>query len=262
MFDFTDRVVIVTGAANGMGEVTAHSFAAAGATVVMIDRDAERTPLVEEAVRAAGGTATSFVADVQEEGLVQEIVEKVVADHGRIDVVDNNAAAIELGAQETPVGDMSGDFLLATMRGTALPGMLLTRHVLPVMVAQGGGSIVNIASVSGIAGETFMTAYGMAKAAVIQLTRSTAVQYGRHGIRCNAIAPAFVATRNNDLYAPPELRKVYERNVPLGFVAQPRHIADTALFLASDHAAYISGQVIAVDGGLSASAATNADMGM
>lgn len=197
MFDFTGRVVVVTGAANGMGEVTSHLFAKAGATVIAIDRDTERLPKVEEAIRAEGGTVVAFLGDVQEDERVREIIEQVVVDHGRIDVVDNNAAAIELGAQDTMLHELSGDFIMDTMRGTALPGFLLTKHVLPVMITQGSSSIVNIASVSGMAGETFMSGYGMAKAAVIQLTRATAVQYGRYGIRCNAISPAYVNTENN-----------------------------------------------------------------
>jgi NAD(P)-dependent dehydrogenase (short-subunit alcohol dehydrogenase family) len=260
MTDFSGRVVIVTGAAGGIGEITAHTFARAGAQVVLLDRDRKRLPEVVEAIAATGLHAQGHVVDLCEEEQVRSVLTAVVEDYGRIDVVDNNAAALELSAQDDP--DLAGlacHDLVNIFKADVLPGFLMTKHVLPTMLSQRSGSVINIASVTGMAGEIGLTAYGMAKAAIIQMTRATAVQYSKQGIRCNAISPAYVTTPNNEIYAPKGLQEIYERNMLTPRVTAPQDVANAALFLGSDESAMITGQVLAVDGGLGAASPIVAD---
>lgn len=259
MTDFTGRVVIVTGGADGMGEATVHTFARAGAVVVIADRNAERAALVEAQVREAGGDAHAIVTDVREPEQVEALVSQVRARWGRIDVLDNNAAALELTVDDPGVLDLEPGVVMETLRGNVFAAYLTTRAVLPAMLDRGRGAIVNIASVSGLAGELGLSAYGISKAALIQLTRAVATQHGRHGICCNAVAPAYVTTRNNATYAPPELAEIYARNASAPQVAAPQDIADAVFFLASDEARMITGHVLPVDGGLVASSSIVAD---
>ncbi|MCU1477818.1 MAG: hypothetical protein JWQ64_2511 [Subtercola sp.] len=250
--EFAAKVAIVTGGANGMGERVAHTLAEAGATVVVADRDAERGALVVDEIGAAGGVAYFSHVDVSVESEVKHLIESVLSSHGRIDVIDNNAAALELTANDGPIAELEADVFTDSLRGDLFAPFLCCKYVIPAMVQGGGGSIINMASVSGFAGELTLSAYGIAKAGVMQLTRAVATQYGRQGIRCNAIAPSFVTTRNNDLYAPPELQGIYERVTPVDRVPSPQDIADAVAFLASERSQMINGQVIAVDGGLRA----------
>jgi len=259
MTGLAGRVAIVTGAANGMGERAAHTLAARGATVVIADKDADRAPLVEKEIKAEGGDALAVVTDVSDEKQVRALVDTVVERFGRIDFLDNNAAALELTGQDPDVIGLDPAVFLGTMRGNVFAPFLCCKYVLPVMLERGGGSIVNMASVSGMAGELTLTAYGISKAAVIQLTRAVATQYGKHGIRCNAIAPAYVRTRNNEIYAPPELAGIYARNMATASVADPQDIADLVGYLASDESRLITGQVIPVDGGITGSSPIVAD---
>ena len=242
-----------------MGDVTAHTFARAGAQVVLLDRDADRLPAVVEAITAEGGRAQGHIVNLCEEEQVRSVLASVVENYGRIDVVDNNAAALELSALDPELSGLDGHVLVDIFKADVLPGFLMTKYVLPTMLSQGSGSIINIASVTGMSGELWLTGYGMAKAAVIQMTRATAAQYSKQGIRCNAISPAYVTTPNNEIYAPKGLQEIYERNMLMPRVTAPQDIANAALFLGSDESSFITGQVLAVDGGLTTSSPIVAD---
>lgn len=257
--EFQDRVAIVTGGANGMGERVAHTLAARGATVVIADKDGPRAELVEQEIIEAGGRAHAIVADVSIEEQVAELVDKVFTDHGRIDVLDNNAAALELTAEDPAVADLDAEVFMNTMRGNLLGPFLCCKYTIPKMLATGGGSIVNMASVSGMLGETSLTAYGISKAAVIQLTRAVATQYGKQNIRCNAVAPALVMTRNTTEWMPKEFKGIYLRNSLTPYVGDPQDIANVVAFLASDAARYMTGHVHPVDGGIAAASPIVAD---
>ncbi|WP_169988464.1 SDR family NAD(P)-dependent oxidoreductase [Microbispora sp. H10836] len=259
MAEFDGRVAIVTGGANGMGEQVAHTLAAEGATVIIADRDAERAHLVELEIREAGGDAHAVVVDVSEENQVKDLVDKVITRFGRIDVLDNNAAALELTAEDPDVVALDSAVFMDTMRGNVLGPFLCCKYVIPVMLSQGGGSIINMASVSGMAGETSLTAYGISKAAVIQLTRAVATQYGKQRVRCNAIAPALVMTRNTSEWMPKEFKDIYLRNSLTPYVGEPQDVANVVVFLASDKARYMTGHVIPVDGGIKAASPIVAD---
>lgn len=259
MGEFDGRVAIVTGGANGMGERVSHLLAAGGATVVIADKDAERSPLVAGQIRAAGGDAHAVVVDVSEEDQVADLVARVMTDFGRVDVLDNNAAALELTADDPDIVGLDAEILMSTMRGNVLGPFLCCKHVIPYMVAAGGGSIVSMASVSGMRGETSLSAYGMSKAAVIQLTRAVATQYGKQGVRANAVAPALVMTRNTTEWMPSEFKDIYLRNSLTPYVGQPDDIAEVVLFLASDRSRYMTGAVVPVDGGITAASPIVAD---
>ena len=209
---FDGRVAIVTGGANGMGEAVVHTLSRRGAVVVIADLDAERATLVQDEASRGGRVVVSIPTDVRDEEQVKALVAKVVADYGRIDILDNNAADLELTAFDPDLMGVESATFEATMRGNVLAPFLCCKYVIPEMLKVGAGSIINMASVTGLLGETTLTAYGVSKAAIIQLTRMVAVQYGKHGIRCNAIAPSLVNTRNNQTYMPTEFWSIYERH--------------------------------------------------
>lgn len=259
MTDFTKRVVVITGGANGMGEREAHTFAEHGAQVVIIDRDAENTQRVESEVKSAGGRISSIVTDLRDEDNVRNAIAKIKEQYGRIDVIDNNAAALELTANDFDVATTDTQNFVDTLHGDILPAFLMCKYTIPLFLEQGGGVIVNIASVSGLLGESTLTGYGVAKAGVIQLTRALAVQYSKHGIRANAVAPAYVKTPNNKVFAPKQLNDIYKRAMLTPDTVPMQAIADAVLFLASDEAEYITGHTLPVDGGLTASSPIVAD---
>lgn len=259
MTDFTGRVVVITGGANGMGEVAAHTFAKAGATVVIADIDSERSLLVEAEVRARSGDCHSIETDVREPDQVAALIEQVRARWGRVDVLHNNAASLHLTADDKQVLTTDDEIFLETLRGNLFSTWLMTKAVLPLMIERGAGSIVNIASLSGLAGEVQLSSYGISKAAIIQLTKATAVQYGKQGVRCNAIAPGVTLTPNVEKYGTPQGEVIYRRAMAAPDVGQPQDVVNTVFFLGSDESRMITGQVFAVDGGISTSQPINAD---
>lgn len=259
MQEFTGKVAVVTGGANGMGEAVAHQLAAAGATVVIADKDPERSPLVESEIRAAGGDAHAYVIDVTEEDQVKSLVADVVSRFGRIDVLDNNAAALELTAEDPDVLGLEPHILMATLKGNVLGPFLCSKYIIPVMIENGGGSIINMASVAGLTGDMSLSAYGMSKAALIQLTRTIATQYGKLGVRCNAIAPATIMTRNVAAYMPKDYQDSYIRHSLTPYLGEVDDVAHLVTFLASDRARYMTGHVIPVDGGIAVSLPIVAD---
>ncbi|WP_084727044.1 SDR family NAD(P)-dependent oxidoreductase [Rhodococcoides yunnanense] len=253
------QVAIVTGAANGMGERVAITLASRGAHVIVADKDGERGPTVAGDIEKSGGSARFAQVDVTDEPAVRDLVDQVIATEGRIDFLDNNAAALELTANDPDVMALESSILLETLRANLVGPFLCCKYVLPHMVHAGRGSIVNMASVSGMLGETSLTAYGISKAGVIQLTRDVAVQYGKSGVRCNAIAPALVMTRNTTEWMPPEFKDIYLRNSLTPYVGDPQDIAGVVAFLASDESRYMTGHVIPVDGGIASASPIVAD---
>lgn len=253
------QVAIITGGANGMGERVAITLAERGVHVVIADRDGERGPLVAEEITSLGGSARFMQVDVSDESQVKELVDQIIADNGRIDFLDNNAAALELTAHDPDIASLQTKVLLDTLHANVVGPFLCCKYVLPHMVNAGQGSIVNMASVSGMRGETSLTAYGISKAGVIQLTRAVATQYGKAGVRCNAIAPALVMTRNTTEWMPAAYKDIYLRNSLTPYVGDPQDIAGVVAFLASPESRYMTGHVIPVDGGIAASLPIVAD---
>lgn len=248
---FAGTRVIVTGAASGIGRVTAARFAAEGASVAVADRDAEGVARVVSEIEAAGGRALGCLADVAVTEQVNAMAARAAEALGGVDVLVNNAAVCSAdGVLETD--DEAWDRELSVdLRGV----FACTRAVLPGMIERGSGAIVNMTSVNGLA---FFgnEAYSAAKAGVVSFTRSVAVRYGRHGVRCNAVAPGTIRTPAWDDRArrDPTVFDRLARVYPLGRVGEPEDVAAAVLFLASADASWITGTVLRVDGGILAGA--------
>jgi meso-butanediol dehydrogenase/(S,S)-butanediol dehydrogenase/diacetyl reductase len=244
---FEDRVVIVTGGGSGIGRVMAHRFAAEGARVAVVDWVGERADAVTAEIIGAGGKSLSVHADVSSSKDVDAMVASVASRLGPTDVLVNNAAIAD-GDDVLKIDESTWEHDVAVV----LKGVFLcSKAVLPSMIERGRGAIVNIASVNGLSA-LGNEAYSAAKAGVINLTQGIAVRYGKHGIRCNAIAPGTIRTPiwQERIERDPV---VFERLVkwyPLGRVGEPDDVANAAIFLASDDAAWITGVVLPVDGGL------------
>ncbi len=240
-----EKTALITGGGTGIGRAIALAFAREGATVMLAGRRAEPLETVRSQAMELGGSAVVRTADVSSQPDAQALVDAAKAELGKIDVLVNNAGK-------------TYDALILRMRWDALDEALavnlksvfyLSAAAGKVMLAQKSGAIVNVASVVALTGNAGQSAYVAAKAGVIGLTKSLAQEFSSRHIRVNAIAPGFV---ESDMTSglPDAVKERYLARIPLGRFATPDEIAQVAVFLASDAAAYITGQVIAVDGGL------------
>lgn len=241
------RVAVVTGAARGIGLEVARWFLEHGYGAAMIDIDGD-TLTAAHAALAQPERAVALRCDVSDPAQVQHAVEEIVERWGRIDALVNNAGVATFAPLlQTTFADWRH------VMSTNLDGVFIcSQACAPVMLRNGGGSIVNIASISGLRASTLRVAYGTSKAAVMHLTRQQAAEWGTVGIRVNAIAPGPVETAMAKKVHTPAIRKDYHDAIPLGRYGTEREMADTIGFLCSDAASYINGQVLAVDGGFDA----------
>jgi NAD(P)-dependent dehydrogenase (short-subunit alcohol dehydrogenase family) len=242
------KVVLVSGGASDIGRATALRLSSAGATLALGDVPLAGVEEVADEIRAAGGQAVSCRCDVRDEGSVATFVETAVAHFGTVSAVDHNAAWSHPRLDTDAVGvdlDVWERAIAITTRGA----LLLARHAIPRMVAGGGGSFVAISSGTSTIGESTRVAYGVSKAALNQLTRHLAVRYGRDGIRANAIAPGFILTETAAAQVPADVQARLAAANPTRRLGAPDDIARVVVFLCSDDAAYVNGQVLHVDGG-------------
>ncbi|CAB3393279.1 beta-ketoacyl-acyl carrier protein reductase [Kyrpidia spormannii] len=241
----TDKVAVITGAANGIGRATAHLFAAHGAKVVLADvGDAEGSALESELKE--GGTEVLFLhVDVRQEDQVQEMVDKTLKRFGRIDVLINNAGITRDGFLVKLPLVAWHEVLAVNLTGV----MQCTKSAAPVMIQQGGGVILNASSVVGLYGNIGQTNYAATKAGVIGLTKTWARELGAKGIRVNAVAPGFIET-GMTAKVPDRILQTVKERTPLKRMGRPEEVAHVYLFLASDAASFINGAIIPVDGGL------------
>jgi 3-oxoacyl-[acyl-carrier protein] reductase len=238
-FDFVGRTVVVTGAARGVGRALAERFHEAGAAVFLVDADEEA---VELAAKELG--ATGVVADVSRTDQVEALYARVVADTGRVDVVVNNAGILRDGML-WKLTDEEWEAVLAVHAGGTFR---MTRAAVPHFRRQGGGRIINVTSYSGMHGNVGQANYAAAKAGIIGFTKTAAKELARFGVTVNAISPN--AETRMITAIPEERRKEIASTIPLGRFADPREMSAAVAFLASDEAAYITGVVLPVDGGV------------
>jgi NAD(P)-dependent dehydrogenase (short-subunit alcohol dehydrogenase family) len=241
------KVALVTGGATGIGAETARTLAREGAQVVIADINLDGAKQTAEGIGEAAG-AIHF--DATDPKSIEDLVAAVIAQHGRIDVIHNNAALVGPDAWFTDgsVIDTSVEMWDRAFATNVRSIFLVCKHALPHMVAAGGGSIINMSSVGGMRGGAALTAYGTTKAAVIGLTRHIAAQHGKQGVRSNAIAPGVIRTQQL-LDAVPQLPEAALAGVASPRVGEPFDIANMVLFLASDESAFVNGEVYRVDGG-------------
>lgn len=245
------KVALVTGAGNGLGAETARVLAAQGARVAVADIHLEGAQAVAAEIEAAGGQALAVQVDVTSEDQIKAMVASVVARFGRIDVLHNNAAALQTAQRQADRDVCNVDIeawdraLDVNTRGA----MLCCKHVVPVMLEQRSGSIVFATSGFGLLGDVTLTAYAASKAALMALARSVAAQYGKQGIRSNAIMIGFVVNDHAQKSVPEEIKQILLAQHLTPELGRPRQIADVVAFLASEESSFITGAVIPVDGG-------------
>jgi NAD(P)-dependent dehydrogenase (short-subunit alcohol dehydrogenase family) len=241
----TKPTVLVTGGANGIGWAIAQRFAAADYRVAIADLDSDAA---NARASQLGTPHVGHACDVSSEADVVSLAAKVIAEFGRLDALINNAG---IGDSHSPTVEQTVDSFDKILRIHLNGTFVASREAARAMMAQGGGAILNLASIAGLTGLPKRNAYGAAKAGIIAMTRNMACEWARYGIRVNALAPGFVSTALvQKLEAAGRIdRARLERRIPMGRLAEPAEIAETAWFLCSPAATYVTGSVLSVDGG-------------
>jgi 2-dehydro-3-deoxy-D-gluconate 5-dehydrogenase len=249
LFRLDGKIALVTGSAQGLGREIALGLAQSGCSLVLADVvDPEETA---RQVAAIGSRSIAVRADVSDEAAVRDMVGKSIAEYSRVDILVNNAGISQLsftGTEDLPVEEWD-KILAVNLRGT----FLCCKHAGKQMIGSGGGSIINISSTAGMTGIVRAPAYCASKAGTILLTKSLAIEWARYGIRVNSIAPHYLETELTKGLRASE--KVYDglvKQIPMRRFAKPAEVVGTVLYLASPASSYITGTVIAVDGGFSA----------
>jgi NAD(P)-dependent dehydrogenase (short-subunit alcohol dehydrogenase family) len=253
------RVAIVTGAGGegGIGECTARLLAEAGARVVLADLSSSKLEKTASGLIKEGLEVAQCATDISDERSVESLIRFTQQKYGRLDILDNNAAS-QGQAEDREVASMSVALWDQIMAVNARGTMLACKHALPLMMAGGGGSIINISSGTSTAGDFFATAYASSKGAINTLTRYVATQYGPHGVRCNALVLGLIATPVLEATMPEPLREIFRENKLTGRLGEPRDVAEMVVFLGSERSRYITGQLLPVDGGFYAHTPTSA----
>ncbi len=253
LFNLNGKVAVVTGGGSGIGRAISDVFSRQGAHVVVLDLDAHAASAAAAAIAAGGGSAESAACDVSDAAAVKATFDRVVGRAGRLDILVNNAGIAHVGNIERTPEDELDRLYRVNVKGV----YLCSQAAVPVMVRQGGGAILNMASIVAFIGVADRFAYSMTKGAVLTMTKSVAVDYVKQNVRCNCICPARVHTPFVDGF----VRKNYpgrEREVlqelsayqPMGRMGTPEEVAYLALYLCSDEAAFVTGQAYPLDGGV------------
>lgn len=242
------KVSLITGGASGIGLSTATLMAKEGAKVVIADFNTDGAKEAADHIIAQGGEAIGIFLDAGSEDSIKEAVELTVREYGTITTLFNNVGVTNL-KKDLDVVNVDLDEWDRLMNVNLKSVLLGCRFAIPHMIRNGGGSIVNTASMAGFAGDAIRVAYGSSKAAVVNLTKYIATQYGKHGIRCNAVAPGLILTPAAKNNMPPEMLDIFAKFNALPYHGEPNDIGYAVLFLASDEAKFITGQTIQVEGG-------------
>jgi NAD(P)-dependent dehydrogenase (short-subunit alcohol dehydrogenase family) len=253
-----DKVAIVTGAALGIGRASARLMACEGAKVVVADVKLEAAETVAAAIRAEGGRASAMHLDAMDRASIEAMIEHTRSTWGALHVLHNNVGGTDVSRDTTLTG-MDWNCWDGAINLNLTSTAYACRCAIPLMLESGGGAIVNTTSMVALSGDVRPTAYAAAKGGVISFTRFVATQYGRQGIRCNAIAPGLILTERATP-RPQAVLDIFERQTIVSRHGEPEDIAYAALFLASDEAMFINGQILEVDGGMHVHSPTTADL--
>lgn len=246
--DLSGKVAIITGASRGIGESIARTLAGAGARVVLASRKQESLDEVAAQIRGAGGEALAIAAHTGKKETLLALAQQTIENYGRIDILVNNAAT---NPHFGPTLEADDGLWMKTLEVNLMGNVWLTQAVVPQMRQQGGGKIINIASIVGLNPGRFQGIYSATKAALISLTRSLAMELGPDNIQVNAIAPGLVKTKFAQvLWENESMMQLVESRTPLGRIGQPDEIAGMALWLASPFSDFTTGAVMVIDGGV------------
>jgi 2-keto-3-deoxy-L-fuconate dehydrogenase len=255
MFDLQGKTALVTGAGSGIGAAIARLFARQGAAVAAADLDPAAAQRTAADVVQSGGRATAYECDVSKSESVDALFRAVTADNARLDILVNNAGIAHVGTiEQTTPEDLDRIY-----RVNVFGVYLCARAAVPIMLRQGAGVILNMASIASLIGLPDRFAYSMSKGAVLTMTRAIAVDYMKRGIRCNCICPARIHTPFVDGYVAAnypgreaEMMKTLSEYQPIGRMGRPDEVANLALYLCSDESAFVTGQAYPLDGGVTA----------
>jgi 3-oxoacyl-[acyl-carrier protein] reductase len=237
------KVAIVTGSAHGIGQAIAQRFGAEGATVVVADVNADGARAVAEGINAAGGTAIAIPTDVSSKDAIDHLYDETLRQFGTVDIVVNSAGLVDTERHFLLGDEAWWDKIHAVnLKGTFLSGLRAANY----MARHGGGAIINVSSGGATRAHRGNAAYDATKGGIEALTRAMAVDLGPYGVRVNALIPGSVNTSD----MPPETKAERGRAIPMGRVGEPEDMTGAVVFLASDDAAYVTGQMLAVDGGI------------
>lgn len=247
MADLRDKVVLVTGAATGIGRAMASECASGGAVVMVSDLDAERGEQTATAIRDQGGRARFIAADVADNDQVESLLAQIKADEGRLDGAINNAG---IEGQQAPTAECTTENWTKVIGVNLTGAFLSTRAELGLMLEQGSGSIVNVSSVAGKVGFMNLPAYVASKHGMLGLTRTAALEVAEKGVRVNAICPGVIRTEMIDRITggDPEAEKQFTALEPIGRMGRPEEVARAAAWLVSDAASFVTGTALDVDG--------------
>ncbi|MBY3179488.1 MULTISPECIES: SDR family oxidoreductase [Rhizobium] len=258
---FEGKVAVVTGAGAGIGKACALAIAREGGRLVVADIDGSAASACTAQIASEAGHALALAMDIADAQAVAALFETAERHFGGVDLLVNNASAMHLTPRDRAILDLDvavWDQTMATnLRGT----LLCCRQALPRMIARGGGAIVNMSSCQGLSGDTALTSYAASKAAMNMLSASLATQYGHAQIRCNAVAPGLIMTERLLAKLDECMQRHLRRHQLLPHVGRPEDVAALVAFLLSDDAAFITGQVVCIDGGMLAHVPTYADGG-
>jgi 2-dehydro-3-deoxy-D-gluconate 5-dehydrogenase len=251
MFDLTDKIALVTGGNGGIGLGMAQALAEAGAAVIIVGRNEEKSAAALQQLRADGARASSMTCDVTDESAVQDLFAKVQDRHGGLDILVNNAGS----TVRKPPQDFTLDEWRQVMDVNLTSAFLCSRAAYPLMLASGGGKVINIGSIMSLFGASYAPAYCASKGGIVQFTKSLALAWAKDNIQANAVLPGWITTELTDSARAqvPGLNERVLARTPAGRWGTPRDLAGIAVFLASEASDFVTGTAIPVDGGYAAS---------